>query len=485
VNEEFQYKRELLEAFQALDCMQARQIRDTFVTELEYELGRPLNFRRHDGARYDLWGLIGTCLANPEEGALERLVTIVRTFEGDSRPMVRIVALVGLGPPVPPPAPGQPSLDQVLEQIAAADLAAATRAAAGPLGPPAGISLSDRTGLVHALGSSSSMPGAPPPLLVFLVRLAARLQEPLAAELAAWIDRIAAELGVSAAELDQIRAGPAPADAGPGRSFVVVELREDGPRPDRYLMSVWLQHDNGHGRALHVNDDQPLPLNLLPGQLDGVLLEFAAEGVEEIGDVTVEFVLPKELLGHSVDQWPVVLTGDNHEIGTVYPVVVRSLERIRNPMFRARWHRRWRQLRTFGDAAKADLVQWLQWGNADHGTALAQVLALGDESPVCLIVSFSAEAGSLPTEITAGLVAGVPVMLWCRDGRCAARFEADIPQQMYARPLLDLPALVLRLRQEAVRPGRAGEHLGRHLSLLWDDPERIPPDSPLEAPALA
>jgi vWA-MoxR associated protein C-terminal domain/vWA-MoxR associated protein middle region 0/Effector-associated domain 2 len=485
VNEEFQYKRELLEAFQALDCMQARQIRDTFVVELEHELGRPLNFRRHDVVRYDLWELIGTCLTNPEEGALERLVTIVRTFEGDSHQMVRIIALVGHGPPVPAPPPGQPSLDEVLNRVEAADLAAATRAAAGPLGPPPGVSLTDRSGLVNALGSSSSMPGAPPPLLVFLVQLAARLDGPLAAELATWIDRIAGELGVPAAELDQIRAGPVPVETGPARSFVVVELREDGPRPDRYLMSVWLQHDNGYGRALHVNDDQPLPLNLLPGQLDGVLLELAEEALEEIGDITVEFVLPRELLNHSVDQWPIVLTGLDQEIGTVYPVVVRSLERIRNPMFRARWQRRWRQLRAFGGAARADLVQWLHWGNADHRTALAQVLALGEESPVCLIVSFSAEAGSLPTAITAGLLAGVPVMLWCRDGRCAARFEADIPQQMYARPLLDLPALVLRLRQEATRPGHVAEHVGRHLSLLWDDPDRIPPDNPLEAPAPA
>jgi hypothetical protein len=485
VNEEFQYKSELLEAFQALECMQRRQDRDTVVAELEHELRHTLTFSRRDELKYDVWGLLGACLASSAEGALERLVAIVRMFEGDSRAMVALVALVGYAPPMPPPLPGQGSLGQMLDRVHPADLAAATRAAAGPLGPPVGVSLSDRSGLVRTLGHSASMPGAPPPLLVFLSQLAARLHEPLAGELAGWIDRIAGEMGISAAELDQIRTGPMPVHAVPLRSFVVVELREDGPRPDRYLMSVWLQHDNGDGRALHVNDDQPLPLDQLPDQLDAVLLELAQEGIEEIGDVTVEFVLPRDLLGHAVDQWPVALAGLAHEIGTTYPVVVRSLERIRNPMFRSRWQRRWRQLRAFGGAAKAELVQWLHWGQVDHGTALAEVLALGDECPVCLIVSFSAEAGSLPTAITAGLVAGVPVMLWCRDGRCATQFEADIPQQMYARPLVELPALVLRLRQEAARHGVAADHLGRHLSLLWDDPDRIPPDHPLEAPAPA
>src|SRR5215468_8211102 len=96
-----------------LECMRTRHNRDTFVAELEQELGHSLNFRRDDAAKFDVWALLGACLAIPEEGALDRLVTIIRTFEGESRAMIRVVALVD-HPPVPLPAPGQPSLSQIL-----------------------------------------------------------------------------------------------------------------------------------------------------------------------------------------------------------------------------------------------------------------------------------------------------------------------------------------------------------------------------------
>jgi hypothetical protein len=484
VNEDFQYRSELVTEFQMLGCVQRRPDRDTLVDELERELGHPLHFVRSDEIMYDLWGLLTACLASPIPDALGRLVEIARVFEKDTRPMIRLRALVGSVLPTIPPL-DQPGLGRVLESVSPTDLRAATRDASGPLGPPTDVALSDQLGLVRALSSAAAMPGAPPPLLVFLVRLADRIPDSLAAELAGWISRIAGELGLTAGDLDRIRTGPGAGPPTPQRSFVVVELREDGPQPDRYLMSIWLQHDDGSGRALYVNDDRPTPLNELPARLDAVLQALTRSSLEEIGDVTVEFVLPWDLLGHGVDQWPVALTGLRHEIGVDYPVVVRSLDRIRNPMVRARWLRRWRHMLAFGGAARAELVQWLQWRQADHTANHTPVFSHSDEWPVCLIVSFAAEAGPLPTAVVAGLGAGMPVMLWCRDARGAAQFEADIPQQMYARPLLDLPALVLRLRQEAARHGPVPDHLGRHLSLLWDDPDRLPPENPLAAPAPA
>jgi len=482
VNEDFRYRNELVAEFELLGFVQQRINRDTLVAELEHELGHRLHFPRREETRYDLWGLITECLASPIADALSRLVEIAGNFEGDSRAMIRLRGLVGKVLPLVPPLE-QPSLGRVLEGVHPTDLRAATRDAAGPLGPPADLALFDQVGLIRALSSAATMPGAPPPLLVFLVRLADRIPESMAAELTGWIEHLARDLGLSTADLDRIRTGPGAASASPQRSFVVVELREDGPQPDRYLMSIWLQHDDGTGRALYVNDERPIPLGELPAELDAALASLTRSSMEEIGDVTIEFVLPRELLGHEVDQWPVVLTGLRHEIGIDYPVVVRSLDRIRNPMVRARWLRRWRHMLAFGGTARAELVQWLQWRQADHNANHGPVLTLGEEWPVCLIVSFAAEPGPLPTAIVAGLGAGMPVMLWCRDRRGAAQFEADIPQQMYARPLLDLPALVLRLRQEAARHGPVSDHLGRHLSLLWDDPDRLPPENPLAAPA--
>jgi hypothetical protein len=116
---------------------------------------------------------------------------------------------------------------------------------------------------------------------------------------------------------------------------------------------------------------------------------------------------------------------------------------------------------------------------------LAQVLALGDENPVCLVVSFPTGSDVSSLAITAGLDAGVPVMLWCRDQRGAAQFDADIPPHIYTRPLAELPTIVLRLRRDALRHPRPADHVGRHISLLWDDPDRVPPPTALQAPTPA
>jgi hypothetical protein len=479
MNPDFNYKMELLAAFRSLECMRSRRDRDTLVTELELELRHPLSFPRRDDFRFDVWGLLGACLASPVPDALERFIMIIRAFEGDTSPVIHLVALVGDAPrqALPPTPIG---LDQLLAGVEPDDLMAATRDAAGPLGPPTNLPVSDRVGLIQALSSATSMPDEPPPLLVFLVRLAARLPDQLAAELAPWIEWMAAEMRVPAAELDRIRATPG-AGAGSPRSYIVVEVREDGPRPDRYLMSIWLQHDDGGGRALHVNDDRPAPLHELPAKLDEVLRALAQDSMEQIGDLTVEFVLPRNLLSHAVDQWPIVLNGLPHEIGTENLVVVRSLDRIRNPMVQSRWRRRWRQVRVAGAVAKAELVHWMWRGQIGYSGAAANVWALGDELP-CIIVPFAANADPLPVEVAAGLDAGIPIMLWCRDRRGAEQFEAEIPIQMYSVGLVRLPAMVLRLRREAAKQNSI-DHLGRHLSLLWDDPERLPPNSTFAAPA--
>jgi Effector-associated domain 2 len=105
VNPEFEYKRELLEVFQSLECMRSRRGRDALLAELERELGHLLRFRRHDEARYDIWGLLGACRASPVPDALGRLATILRGLQEETRAVIRLVALVGRTPPGPPPAP--------------------------------------------------------------------------------------------------------------------------------------------------------------------------------------------------------------------------------------------------------------------------------------------------------------------------------------------------------------------------------------------
>lgn len=72
--------------------------------------------------------------------------------------------------------------------------------------------------------------------------------------------------------------------------------------------------------------------------------------------------------------------------------------------------------------------------------------------------------------LNALLYSGVPVVAWSRagPGPAAAALSALFDQA----PLGSLPDRVRRARLEAADD----DHPGRHLTLLWDDPDRLPPD---------
>ncbi len=210
----------------------------------------------------------------------------------------------------------------------------------------------------------------------------------------------------------------------------------------------------------------------------------------DAGDLTVEFILPHDLLGHPVDQWQTGAQGESYpfiqrRLGVEYPVVVRSLERLRDRRVRNRWRQKWEWLRENGHAVDVGAVRWLKQPGQIRPEALMSEL-MHDAKPVCLVLMFppgpTAELGG--QELAAGLHAGVPVVAWCRDGGDPGVFESEVTRFLSASGLAGLPQLALRLRQEAVRQGQPTDHVGLHLTLLWDDADRLPErDARLAAPA--
>jgi hypothetical protein len=75
------------------------------------------------------------------------------------------------------------------------------------------------------------------------------------------------------------------------------------------------------------------------------------------------------------------------------------------------------------------------------------------------------------------VLAGIPVMVWCRQKPIATN-NADTRNQLepYLCPtnLQNLPDVIHRLRQcdEALN---SDDHIGNHITLFWDDPTCVPP----------
>ncbi|HEY8479971.1 MAG TPA: trypsin-like peptidase domain-containing protein [Spirillospora sp.] len=190
----------------------------------------------------------------------------------------------------------------------------------------------------------------------------------------------------------------------------------------------------------------------------------------------IEFAVPESWLGKPFEQWH--LDPRNKIQMRKYPVVVRDVERLRpDSIRRDQAHHRWRLLTERGrsdphpvacDAPRRGTAfqDWLE-ANADY----------------CVLVY-----GSRPVKnwLTAALNNGIPVMLWPRTPCQAAshkdcrghRVLDELTAAVVDKNPFELPRVALALRKEALLTPRDRPHCGRDLTLLWDDPSRLP-DPPL------
>ncbi|WP_157591578.1 effector-associated domain 2-containing protein [Saccharothrix syringae] len=463
--------RELCDAFLRLPGMREPDSRELYIAELARTHLDGFTFPRHADAHHDVWSLLSACLA--QEGGLAGLVEVVRVFHQGSRPMAR--------------------LDQLLATLFPDRLLTATEHRAllvllidldpGLLGPPFRRATSsfqwnavpnwgDVTGLVDCLDLAVDVNGVPP-LLAFVEHLAHRVNG-LHEEAHRWLDTVATRLDLRRSVLVELcaAAGEANADAAPG--YVVLQLQPDGAEPDRYLLSAWLQQPGWPDEVLF-RDDVPRTVQQVAGQVAELVRRAHAVAGTELDELVVEFVLPRSLVHQPIDQWRV----DDvfpHLLGTSHVVVVRSLDRMRREDLRARWRRKWRWLAAHGDRTGIAGVHWSGKNHVATPDGLFAELVLDDAPVAVVLVEPPTEREGLGwDELTAALYAGVPVVAWCREPTLSEWFEEEIRRVLAeGGGLRRLPAHVLHLRRKASGRYDSRVRLGNHITLLWDDADRIP-----------
>jgi vWA-MoxR associated protein C-terminal domain/Caspase domain len=248
--------------------------------------------------------------------------------------------------------------------------------------------------------------------------------------------------------------------------YFTVQLEPGGFQSGRYLTTVRSQAPGDYPVVL-MTDDRPGPLEEVPRRLGPVLAALGSRVAR--ANLSVEFVLPDELLQAPVDEWVV----NGGVLGADYPVVVRSLNRSRDPVMYTSWRNKWSQLQ---DSAR--------WSAALIGAPQDLVSGLRSDSlPSCLFLGFTpgqvatAESSAERDVIKLAVAMGIPAMVWPRSNHAG-----DI-ERLYSRTmsagLKRLPRSVHELRRDSVyASGR-----GPGLTLLWDDPQRDTTDSVLlEAP---
>jgi vWA-MoxR associated protein C-terminal domain len=268
-------------------------------------------------------------------------------------------------------------------------------------------------------------------------------------------------------------ASPPPAVAPP---TLVVQLEEHPIDSTRYVLRHWVNHRPGNWIP-EPGDPITLPQERAHQAVAALVLRAEEIWSARPGRASLEFVLPVTLLNESVDWWPT--EPDQPEavpLCVEYPVVIRSLERMRTLSYHRVWRNRWEQMLT----AVTLRALWALDGEGDNINQWN--VRLRRDQTYTAVVLGDPPTTSRATWLKMAVRAGVPVILWDRREQGAKDFREVVGGIVSGFPM-SVSDRVAELRASAARDGGAG-HLGRHLAVLWDDPERlvdIPPFATLYA----
>lgn len=471
-----------------LGCTQlmlATGSRQLMLDMLQERVGSPLLVRSHPQPRLEIVEVVRACSRMP--GAVSTMVEVVVALEPGTTEAERLRRLQDEWEAAERLAAEDWSqLRPVLHGLHPPELGwLFQRAVSYRLSAPPGWCADAWHVYVHLAGHNAGPDGVPPSL-AFLTYLE-EVVDAGTAELLRLRTRGQAARDGNTAELERLRSRRGsgqdyPAD---GTAYLVIrlepcldpdeiELAAGGQR--RYTLSYCRQWHGADAWHFRQSDTRPVRRADLAGEVERLIHQTEEEWSRRPRTtLLVEFILPWDLLNAEVDWWqmesasaqPVPLAMD-------YPVVVRSLKRHRTPRWHHAWRRRWQLLRT---APASATVHWSRPDGDDYFTRLEAELK-SDHRIVSLILSEPPTETSRVSrqEVEAALRAGLPVIIWHRLDCSGAAFRDAVTRLVSDGGLAQLPVRAKELRSEALRlePKLREDHIGRHLAVLWDDPERMP-----------
>jgi NTP-dependent ternary conflict system VMAP-like protein len=359
------------------------------------------------------------------------------------------------------------------------------------------IPVSDAVDLETVVDRLDRLPCRPrrlPPVLSFIEYLAARLSDP--GPLRSWVDAVAEELEVDIAAVSQARADAA-LDTADAATFVTVKVEPMGGTTDTFTLNAALERD-GASLTLRLDDQLPCLASEVRERCETMVSRVAKFLPRVRGDaLTFEFLLPWSLLNAAVHRWRPASGGvAGGQLGLRGKVVVRSLDRLRFDGLAWRdWEERWNRLGA-GESQilflhlSSALPQYYDSAESAHliveqhdAETLADRFLLAEDA-ACVVLSYPyrQRIESAVDGLQIALAAGMPVAVWCGIGCDPAPLKDVVEELCKTRGLAGLPERVYQERRDARAAG--ADHYGRDVTLLWDDPHRIPElTEPLTAPA--
>ncbi|MET0415249.1 MAG: trypsin-like peptidase domain-containing protein [Actinoplanes sp.] len=304
----------------------------------------------------------------------------------------------------------------------------------------------DLAGLIRRVEGYNQRAGELPRVFVFVEHLALELAGESAAKLRRWQDRVAARMRLHSSVVREMRHGLAEervSDAATGTPILRIQLAPDLRSTDQYLLTVILDH--GSVPEPLERSHQPLPIEENLTRLRAVLDARSDRLLPHLASMAIEVVVPRALLTEPVDQWEVPALADE-PIGSRYPVVLRSYERLHQRRYHKRWERKSRLVRQLAEPS-AEVVRFVGPEERPNPRVLWEQLR-GDDTLVLVCGRPPVQQPRLtpPDEYAAALEAGVPYVMWVRDARLAGELREWVESTLATALVRDLPDRVAEYR---------------------------------------
>ncbi|MFJ9904317.1 hypothetical protein ACIRVK_15715 [Streptomyces sp. NPDC101152] len=478
-------KAEIVTVLQNSDTMRHQNSVDLFVTMLGQELGSAVELARSDVLRPWLLQLVNFCELRPD--GLPCLLRCLEYVEQRSTSVAALGRLVDEWEAASffEWADLHPLRPILMELRSSSHLARLARQASRSRTQELPWWCDTGWAVFLRLAGNNSASKEPPVSMTFLALAADHLMEEGRAEAAEqlrrWNRDQARAWGLEDRMAEWRVSGVHSEPSSPMAAYLMIQFEPDGVDSDAYYLSHWRQSDTEGwhpipGETLHLRRAE------LPAEVERLIEQTEERWSDLRQPIVLEFILPWELLGEPVEWWHKESDSDSPTpLVMDYTVFVRSFERLRKAAWHRPWHNRWRQFKE--QPADSHVYQNRQGHSHFH---LERTLK-EDEQAVCLVLSEppGGESPSSRQEFMAGLRAGIPAMIWHRGDCSDPAFKEAVSDILQDRALGSLRDWSRKWRKNALAEGPEGwdNHVGRHLAILLDDPERKPgPPGPDHAP---
>ncbi|MDY6899267.1 MAG: hypothetical protein SWZ49_14485 [Cyanobacteriota bacterium] len=258
--------------------------------------------------------------------------------------------------------------------------------------------------------------------------------------------------------------------------YLIVRVKENSSKKDYYFVDAWLIPD---GDTYHY-EEKPNCKQLDKSKDTFTLKEIRVEiknFLDEIGEyasskLIVEIFLPLNVINEAVDSWEI-----ENEFGLVleklslnYKVVVRSTERCEKiyNRFRGKWKEKWNDLQDLIENSTINNFVYFNDGNLNE--LLPELTKRNHIGIQFQKTPIKTGKGSVFAAI---LTTAIPIALWLRH-ELSLNFNEQV-DGLGKCCIEQLIETVAEKRREALKKPQ-DSHIGHHISLLWENPNRLPPD---------